>query len=493
MRIAIGEFAHETNTFRAGVTPLADFQARHWLRGDDILARHRGVRDPLGGMIDAAERRGIALVAHARHLDRAVGDDRRRRLRPIRDELLSGIRAAGPIDALCLSLHGAGVAEGIDDVEGTLLAEIRAAVGPDLPILVTLDLHGNLTQAMVDHATVLLGCHLYPHTDLYERGVESVELAERIVAGQLRPVTQLATLPMMLPPATTMLGPAREINELCWAWEARPGVVDVAFFHGFPHTDIPSMFATVVATTDGDRDLARRAAEDVARRVWEARAAFLADLPAADAAVREALASERRPVIIAEVSDNPGGGSPGDGTHLLRALLDADPSAACFGFVYDPETAAQAHRAGVGATIDIRLGGKTDDLHGPPIEARAYVKCLTDGRFVYQTPMGRGRPVDLGAMARLVIGNVDVLVASVRTQTFDPEVFLLHGIDVARYAIVGLKSQNHFRAGFEDLAGAIIRCDPPGSTSSQLARLPFRRVLRPIWPLDPDTPPPSFT
>jgi microcystin degradation protein MlrC len=219
---------------------------------------------------------------------------------------------------------------------------------------------------------------------------------------------------------------------------------------------------------------------------------FLQVLPDAVMAVEEAIASESRPVVIAEVSDNPGGGAPGDGTHLLRALLAANEPQTCFGFVADPETARQAHAAGTGAMIPVRLGGKTDDLHGAPIAADAYVKCLTDGKFHYTTPMGAGRLGNLGPMARLVIGNVDVLVSSVRTQTLDSEVFLLHGIDVTRYRIVALKSHQHFLAGFQHLAGHIIRADTPGLTTSNLHHLPYQRVPRPIWPLDdvkwsPDT------
>lgn len=484
MRIAIGEFAHETNTFRSGLTTLADFQQRHWRRGAEIITHHRGVRDPLGGMIAAAERLTVTLVPTLATSTEPSATIARAAYDQIRDELLAALSGAGDLDALCLSLHGAGVAEGIDDLEGQLLSEIRAVVGPHLPIVVTLDLHGHLTPTMVEQATVLLGCHLYPHTDLYERGVEAIELADQIVRGTIRPVMHLTTLPMMLPPSTTMLGPAQAINEDCWAWEARPGVIDVAFFHGFPHTDIPVMTATVVATTDGDPALARQAAEAVANRIWNARDGFLAELPLPAEAIRLALAGSARPVVIAEVSDNPGGGSPGDGTYLLQALLEANPADACFGFIYDPEVARQAHQAGAGATITVRLGARSDDLHGQPIETAAYVKCLTDGRFIYQTPMGRGRLADLGPMARLTIGQVDVLVSSVRTQTLDAEVFLLHGIDVTRASIVAIKSQNHFRAGFAELAGAIIRSDPPGSTSSRLESLPYRRLRRPLWPLD---------
>jgi microcystin degradation protein MlrC len=484
MRIAIGEFAHETNTFCSGMTEVEDFKARHWLAGEEIPARHRSVRDYLGGMIAAGEQLGIEIVPTFATSTEPSATISRRAYATIRDELIAGIRAAGAIDALCLSLHGAGVAEGADDLEGTLLGEIRGVVGAQLPIVVTLDLHGNMTHAMVAQADALLNCHLYPHTDCFERGQEAVELAAKIVRGEVRPVMHLEVLPATIPPSTTMHGPARTINELCFEWEAAPGMLDCAFVHGFPHTDIPGIQTTVLATTDGDPALAERAAKAVARRVWETRAAFLAELPGAAEAVRQALASDARPVVIAEVSDNPGGGSPGDGTHLLRALLAADAPETCFGFIFDPEVARQAHAAGPGATVAARLGGKTDTLHGEPIEAPAYVKCLTDGRFVYSTTMGAGARVDLGPMARLVIGNVDVLVSSVRTQTLDQEVFLLHGIDVTRYRVVALKSQQHFRAGFEHLAGAIIRCDTPGATSSNLATLPFIRIQRPIWPLD---------
>jgi microcystin degradation protein MlrC len=207
-------------------------------------------------------------------------------------------------------------------------------------------------------------------------------------------------------------------------------------------------------------------------------------LPGAEEAMQLALAAEAQPVVVAEVSDNSGGGAPADGTHLLRALLKENVPNTCFGFITDPAVVKQAHDAGTGATIAIRLGGKTDDLHGAPLETTAYVKCLTDGRFRYTTPMGAGAEENLGPMARLIIGNVDVLVASVRSQTLDAEVFLLHGIDVTRYRIVALKSTQHFRAGFAHLAGTIIRCDPPGITTSDLSQLPYQRVRRPIWPLD---------
>ncbi len=486
MRIAIGQISHETNTFCRGTTPVEAFREREWLVGDEIVARHRGVRGYLGGMLAAGERLGFELVPTFSASTEPSGTIAADAYAAMRDELLSGLRGAGRLDAICLALHGAGVAENTDDLEGTLLAEVRGVVGHELPIVVTLDLHGNITQAMIDGSSALLGVHEYPHTDSFERGVEAVELAARIVRGEVRPVQHLVAPPMMIPTSTTHLSPAKDVNAICADWEARPGIIDCTFFHGFSHTDIPALGVSVVAIADGDADLARQAAEDVARRVWAMRDAFLVEYTPPDLAIRRALAAGGRPVIINDTADNPGGGAPGDSTHLLRAMLDARLSEACFGYIYDPETAEQAHRAGVGATIDVRLGGKTDDLHGRPIEASAYVKCLTDGRFVRQSPMGRGARVDLGRMARLVIGEMDVLVSSVRTQTLDAEPFLLHGIDVTRYKIVALKSSQHFRAAFEPIAAAIIRADTPGLTAVDLTEFPYRRLRRPIWPLDRD-------
>jgi microcystin degradation protein MlrC len=248
-------------------------------------------------------------------------------------------------------------------------------------------------------------------------------------------------------------------------------------------TDVPGAGAAVLAITDNNPELARSCATEVAEVVWAMRDALLPRSLSCEEAIALAMAEPLGPVVINETSDNTGGGAPGDGTHLLRAMLDAGLADSAFGFVVDPVTAAQAHAAGVGATIDVELGARTDRLHGEPIRARAYVKALTDGRFVDQA-FAAGTQVDLGAMARLRVAGVDVLVSSRRSQTFDPEPFLLHGIDVRRCRVVALKSSHHFRAGFEDLARAIVTADPPGLTTQRVEALERLRVARPVWPLD---------
>jgi microcystin degradation protein MlrC len=485
MRIAIGQFAHETNTFCPGTTGLDAFRARYWREGDALFAGHRGVRDDLGGMIDAGERLGIELVPTLSTTTQPSATVSREAYETIRDTLFGHLQAAGPLDAICLALHGAGSAEGIDDMEGTFLKELRDLVGPEIPVVVSLDLHGNTTEAMLEHATALFYCHEYPHIDTCERGAEIIDIAAKILSGDIRPVKHLVRLPVAVPPSTTFGGPAKMINERCFQWEREPGILDCAFTHGFPHTDVPVIATSVLVTTDGDRDLAERVANDVVGLILDTLEDFRQSLPDAEAAIAQALEATALPVVVAEVSDNPGGGAPGSGTHLLRALLAANAPGSCFGFVWDPDAAAQAHEAGAGATITVRIGGFTDDLHGAPIETEAYVKVLSDGQFRLTNPMGAGSLVNLGRMARLVIGNVDVIVGSERAQTLDEELFLLHGIDVRRQRVVALKSQQHFRGGFQQLAGTIIRCDTPGFTTSNLADLPYRNIRRPIWPLDP--------
>jgi len=226
----------------------------------------------------------------------------------------------------------------------------------------------------------------------------------------------------------------------------------------------------------------------VAAEIWARREVFQSKFPQPDEAVAQAVraAADGGPVIVNELSDNPGGGAPGDGTHLLRAMLAAELTGSAFGTLYDPEVATAAHTAGIGATIHVRLGGKHDRLHGDPLDLEVYVKALTDGKFRLTTPMGEGWPMDLGKMARLVAGGIDIVVASRRTQVLDPGPFLLHGIDVARCRIVGLKSSAHFRAGYEGLAKAIVTTDPPGLSTSNLAHFPYKRLRRPIYPLDRD-------
>lgn len=486
-RIALGGINHESNTF-CPPTTLEMFRQQVWCTGPEIVVRFSGTRTYIGGMIEAAERLGADLAPTFAASAQPWGAITREAFTTMLGELAVGLRQAMPVDAVCLALHGAGVTEGISDLESAVLEAVRGIVGPAMPIAVTLDLHGNITPRMVELATGLFGVHEYPHIDSYERGQEAMEFLVRVLGSRLTPAMAIEALPLLIPASPSRVEPTRTINECCYRWEREPGMIDCAFFHGFSHTDTPEAGVTVVAVAESDLALARRAARAVAQEIWARREAFFKAYPAPEEAVAEAtcLAADGGPVVVNEISDNPGGGAPGDGTHLLRAMLDAGLTASAFATLCDPEVAEAAHQAGVGATIRVRLGGRTNTMHGKPIDLEAYVKCLTDGRLTLRTPMGRGSPVNLGRTVRLVGRGVDIVVASRRAQVLDPGPFLLHGIDVARCRIVGLKSSAHFRAGYEGIARYVISTDPPGLSTSNLHSLPYRHLRRPIYPLDPE-------
>ncbi len=493
MRIGVGGIEHETNTFAVntfGLTTAADFIQR---RGEG-LARLRGVRSHIGGMYAAADAAGHEIVPCLFAVAQPSGTIETASYEAMADELVADIKAALPVDAVVLDMHGAGVVEGLADLEADLAGRVRAVIGPNVPLVCTLDLHGNTTQAMADLVDLMLGVHEYPHVDMYERGVEVVEALTHLVDGEWQPVTHVERLPILLPTSTTFGGPAGDIRDACLSAESHPDVIDCTFFHGFPYTDVPHVGASVVVTTNANPDLARRVA--AATTVWDQRDGSRAESLTPEIALRRAVSAATKggPVVVNETSDNPGGGTPGDATHLLRAMIEMgiadDLDRVVFGCIYDPAVATQAHDAGVGATIEVRLGGKHDDLHGAPIEGSAYVKTLTDGEFVFSSPMLAGGRSRWGPTVRLQMGGaggLDVIVTSWRSQVFDREILELCGIDVDRCDLIVLKSSQHFRAGFADVASEIITADSPGLTTLDITVFDHASADGPHWPVDPGT------
>jgi microcystin degradation protein MlrC len=491
MRVGLAGIFHETNTFCAEKTTEEAFTV--W-RGGAILERFQGTQTYIGGVLAGCEAAGSdvrpLLFAEAEPSGIIAHDAYRR----MRDEIIDRLSKTLPVDALILTLHGAGVVDGIDDLEGDLCRAVRELVDSHVPLVVTLDLHAAITSEMVHAATLILGVNHYPHLDMYERGYEAAAIIPRLVSGEVKPIIHVERLPMLLVASSTIQAPtdaspppAAQANELCRAHERRHDVLDVTFFHGFPYADTANTQACVMATTNDDLPLAKECAQEIADWVWKNRGSFSRSGYEPYEAVALALSTEGAPVIINETSDNPGAGTPGDGTYLLRAMLESEMrESACFGALHDPEVAALAHRVGPTATIDVELGGKSDDLHGKPVSVSAYIKSVTDGVFLLQA-MSRGLKCELGPCARLQVGTIDIIVSSKRMQVFDPELFLLHGIDVTRCKVVGVKSSNHFRAGFEPIASAIITADSPGLSTLRLDYLPARtKTPRPIWPLDQD-------
>lgn len=488
MKILIGQVGHETNTFAADRTDQARFSEMCW-RQDQELFSAKGSADYVSGMIDKAEGLGVELIPTFAAFN-VGGLILRETYETIVRELTERIAAhRGEADGICLSLHGAAAADGAEDLELDLLRRIRAIVGPDMPITASFDLHGNISREMTALLDGAVNVKEYPHIDCYQAGAKALELLVGKLRGTCRPVLAYRRLPMLIPCATacTFNDPAKGIKDYLAQYAADHGLLDVSFFHGFPYADLPTTGASVIVTADGDRDEAERAADELAQYIWDRRREFDGNYPTPEEAVDKALSIEGGPIVINETSDNPGGGTPADGTHLLRELLRRDLPGTCFGFLYDPEFVRLAMAAGVGATVTGLLGGKTDNIHGAPLEVTAYVKCITDGVFISKSPViAQGQAMSIGPSVRIAVGNVDIIVGSVRFQTLDERLFVLHGIDIAQYKLVALKSSQHFRACFEPLAKAIVTADPPGIHTANFSLLPYHRLARPIYPLDPD-------
>jgi microcystin degradation protein MlrC len=321
---------------------------------------------------------------------------------------------------------------------------------------------------------------------MQERGCEAARLLARMIRGKVRPTQAFRQLPLItLPPKQcTLREPMQSLMQRVFQLESDPGIDTATVAMGFPFADIQDAGVSVLVTTDNDSDLAERKADELAGWLWELRDELQPELLPVNEVIRFAGENREGLVIYADGSDNPGGGAPCDGTVALRALLEADFQGAVVGILYDPETAAQAHAAGVGSTIPARIGGKTDNLHGAPVETNAYVRALCDGHFIHRGPMRRGLPGEFGPMALLVIGGVEVVVASRRSQLLDSEMLRIVGVTPEHRKLLVVKSAVHFRADFGPRASHIFDADTPGIHRPDFAVFDYQKLRRPIYPLD---------
>jgi microcystin degradation protein MlrC len=483
VRVGIGGIVHETNQYAPRPTTAADFRVR---RAESLLVEDSATF--LGGMLRAADDHGHEVIgllyAAALPGGPIVHEDYRR----LKMELLDRIRRSlNSLDAVVLELHGAAASDRIDDLDGDLCAGVRDLVGPDLPIVAAHDLHAHISDVTAAAVSMLVSVQEYPHDDMFDCGYRAVTAVNPLLTGAWKPTMAICRLPLLLPCTTTYTGVGAEVRSLARQVSEQRGVLEAAVLHGFPQSDHPGVGARTVVTTNNNPDLAARLATGLAEQIWVRRHRFLMIDRTPEEAVAAALSAVGRPVIVNETSDNPGGGAPGDGTHLLRALLDAAPGNSVFCGLCDPSAVQVAHASGVGSTVEMTLGGRAHRLQGEPIICRAYVRTLTDGAGVIEAAMMRGWAYNLGPTVGLVVNGVDVLVFSAAMQTIDRTPLLLHGIDPTRRNIIAIKSAQHFRTGFTGVAGTILTADGPGLTTQRLDALPRPRTPRPVFPLDPAT------
>ncbi|MGO3933380.1 M81 family metallopeptidase [Rhodopseudomonas pseudopalustris] len=484
-RIAVGGFLHETNTFAPTKATWDDFvHGGGWPAmtfGADVLKVMRGINVGLAGFIEEAEMKGWELaptIACGASPSAHVTEDAFERIVKI---MIDGIKAAGRLDAVYLDLHGAMVTEHLDDGEGEILARVRKVIGPDLPLVVSIDLHANVTPAMIAHADALIAYRTYPHVDMADTGRASAQHLDLLFQSGRRLAKAFRQLPFLIPISwqCTFDEPTRGIYAKLAALQS-DAVPSLSFAPGFPAADFPDCGASVFAygRTQAEADAA---ADQVAALVIGHENDFDGTIYSPDDGVQLAMEIARdatRPVIIADTQDNPGAGGDSDTTGMLRALVRNNAKRAAIGVIYDPASAQAAHQAGVGATVQLALGGKSGIEGDAPYEASFVVERLSEGRFIAPGPYFGGREMEMGPSACLRIGDVRVVVSSHKAQLADQAMYRYVGIEPTQQAILVVKSSVHFRADFQPIAERLLICAAPGAMPADTASLPWTRLRK---------------
>lgn len=494
MRFVIALMRHETNTFSPIATPLSAFNRGSTdgpLYGDDAVRACQGTNSAAAAFIDIARRQGddfvMPLMANAVPSGMVTAEA----FESMAATIVEAVRAG--CDAVMLDLHGAMVAEGYPDAEGELLARIRA-VAPETPIAVSLDFHANFSAALVDNATVIAGYCTYPHVDVYETGARAARTLMAALRGEARPVLLWRTLPMLthMLRQTPSAQPMKDIMERAMAAERDGEVLNASVFGGFPLADIPHTGLAVVIVAEGARiEAGQRLLDQLCGMAWERRADFVFPIEPMAASIARAKTLTQGPVVLVDHGDNCGAGGPTDEMTVLGEVLRQRLEGVVAGPFWDPGAVAALIAAGVGQSVTLEVGGKTDmpalHLKGRPLRLTGRVQCITDGNYQVTGPMFTGMKLSLGRTVVLDVAGTLVVICEKPQEPFDTGVFTHAGIDLSRRKYILIKSRQHFRAGFEPIASEIVLVAGPGVCSSDYSQFPFRNLRRPIYPLEAHT------
>ncbi|GAB4178525.1 MAG: M81 family metallopeptidase [Thalassobaculales bacterium] len=486
-RFLLAMMKHETNTFSPIATPWRRFEEWGAHFGPAAVTAYRGTGMPLGAYIDLAEAEGAEIDCPVAAEAMPSGPVSAEAYAIMSEAILEGVRRG--CDAAFLDLHGAMVAEGTDDGEGTLLSRIRA-IAPELPIAVTCDLHCNLTRAMVENCTALIGYKTYPHVDMRQVGERVARVLLRSLAGELRPVMAWGQAGILA--QTLRMGtddePMKTLVGMAAALEAE-GLLCATAFGGFPMADIADAGLSAVVVADGDRERAQAAVDRLLAAARERAADFIHPGAPLAPAIAHAKSLSDGPILILDHADNCGSGGTQDVMTVLAEVIAQGLEDVAVAAVWDPGAVAELARAGIGQTVTVRLGGKVSmpsiGAQGRPLEVTGKVRVLTDGSFTVRGPMYTGVTVHMGPTAVLDTGKVKIVIVSRHHEPWDLGVFTSVGIDPAATRYLLLKSRIHYRAGFAPIARATVLADGEGVTTSDNSQLRYTKLRRPIYPLDP--------
>jgi microcystin degradation protein MlrC len=494
-KIAVGGFQHETNTFAPHFAHYEDFvKPDGWpalTRGEDLFSVMEGLNIPLAGFIENARASGHQLHPMLWCSAEPSSFVTRDAFEKVAELFCQSLQSVGELDAVYLDLHGAMVTEHFEDGEGELLRRVREIIGLDMPLLVSLDLHANVTEAMVEHATAITIFRTYPHLDMAETGSRACGLLDAVLAGE-KIVGGMQKIPFLFPLTSqcTDFEPCKSIYKTVSDFVA-PSIVSADFATGFPPADIRECGAAMLAYGT-DQTAVDRVLGELYQLVLEAEPEFANEMLTADQAVLRAMQNtDSKPVVIADAQDNPGAGGTSDTTGVLKALVDNHARGAVLAVLFDAEAAHQAHQAGAGSFIELALGAKSGFEGVLPFPGRFEVETLGDGRFVFTGAMNKDSRAELGPMALLRVDNPDcdvrVIVSCTRTQCLDQAIFRHLGVEPGDQSILVVKSTVHFRADFDPIAAETLVVESPGANYCRLIDLPYQNLrngvrLEPMGP-----------
>jgi len=484
LRVFVASLATETNTFSPLFVDRKAFEEAFYCPP----GRHPDTPTLCSAPVVAARRRaktdGFTLIEGTATWGEPAGLISQGAYESLRDEILDQLKAAMPVDIVLYGLHGAMVARGYDDCEGDLLARTREIVGPDVVVGAELDMHHHLTQQRVDNADVLVAFKEFPHTDFLARAEDLVELCLRTARGEIQPVTEVFDLCSLTAAFMTSREPGRSFVDRLIDMEGKDGILSISVTHGFTPADVADVGCKVFVVADGEanRGKARALAEQLGREIlgWPPGAAGPYHYKPEEA-IQQALVEVGQPIVFADRWDSPGGGVAGDSSVMIDALLAHPEIPSAIGALWDPVAVQFCRAAGVGAAIRLRFCGKVSETSGHPVDADVVVKAVSDDLVI---PFEQSW-VSLGPAAAISIGNVDIVLATGRSQTFSPPAFTKLGIDLATKKVVVVKSSNHFYAAFSKIAAKIHYLDTGGPFPSDPRTIPYTKLRRPIYPLDP--------
>ncbi len=484
-RVLIAVFKQEVGSFNPSKTRYEDFNIR---RGEEIVHSLRHTNTTTAGVLDTfQEHAGIEVVpTYAAWAGTTGGLVDENDLDRLIDELLESVRHNAAVEGACICMHGAMAGEREGDPEGRVLAGIRQIIGA-VPMVVSLDLHGVISQRLVDAADVMVFLHTYPHTDMYQTGQRAARNLLKLMEGGVTPTTARVQLPLLArgDELITATGRFGEAIRICQEIETSEGGLAAGVNIGNPFTDTPDLQSNTFVTTDGDLERARQEAERLARFMWHNRHQFVAQLTPLEEAVHLAEETEGL-TVFSDAADSTASGASGDSNAILQGLLEFGYSKKALIPVVDAPAVSKAIEAGVGTTLTVKLGGSIDAERYTPVELSAHVKSVSDGRFVDEG----GMPGEAGRTAILMAGKHAIVATEKPASMVGRKVFLTQGLDPQDFDLVVAKSPNGFRVHYQSIASRIVAVDVPGSTSANLKTLPYKQCVRPIFPLDEDVVPP---